>query len=78
MLIVCMLSLTLSLSRSSTKAGKGKTIKVAMPTFNTTVGLNGVLKEGQDQHSVGYIKNGAYTGNSVSSTMCHLPGLQQE
>lgn len=49
-----------------------------MPTFNTTVGLNGVLKEGQDQYFVGYIKNGAYTGNSVSSTMFHLPGLQQE
>lgn len=46
-----------------------------MPTFNTTVGLNGVLKKGQDQHFVGFIKNGAYTGNSCFVYNVSFAGL---
>lgn len=65
---------------SNTKSRKRKTVEVTMPiaTFNTLVGLDGMLREGRDQHFVGYIlKMGLILVIHVSSTILHLPGLQQ-
>lgn len=46
-------------------------------TFNTLVGLDGMLREGRDQHFVGYIyiKNGAYIGNSCFVHNTSFAGL---
>lgn len=65
---------------SNTKSRKRKTVEVTMPiaTFNTLVGLDGILREGQDQRFVGCIlKMGLILVIHVSSTILHLPGLQQ-
>lgn len=62
----------------NTKAGNGKQVTMPIATFNTLVGLDGMLREGQDQHFVGYIlKMGLILVIHVSSTILHLPGLQQ-
>lgn len=62
----------------NTKAGNGKQVTMPIATFNTLVGFDGMLREGQDQHFVGYIlKMGLILVIHVSSTILHLPGLQQ-
>lgn len=39
----------------NTKAGNGKQVTMPIATFNTLVGLDGMLREGRDQHFVSYI-----------------------
>lgn len=62
----------------NTKAGNGKPWRwlCQSATFNTLVGLDGMLREGRDQHFVGYIlvlKMWLILVIHVSSTILHLP-----